>query len=258
MLLLVITVLIGIALYGFFIEPNELFKTDLTLTFEGLKKQIKIVQISDLHSTGVSRPLKKSLEIIQKESPDFVFITGDFVSYKKRLLCKNYLMEIVRVCPNTYAVLGNWDHKADDFQELIRQIKETGVKLLVNDACFTNGIFIAGVDDPYRNMDDLQRTYKDIPTKSFVILLSHSPDIIERALPYNPKLILAGHLHGGQIALPIVKFALYVPSKYWVKFLRGLYKSNGTYMYVNRGIGESHLRIRICSPPEIAVIKLNL
>ncbi len=243
--------------YGIFIEPNTLIKTELNLNFEGLQKPLKIIQISDLHATKISRPFIKALKAIEKECPDFVFITGDFVGYNRHLLCKDYLAEIAKACPNTYAILGNWDHKAKNFKRLVQEIQETGIKLLINEHIGAKGIFIAGVDDPYREMDNLPKTFKNIPKNGFVILLAHSPDIIYKALPYKPKLILSGHLHGGQVALPFIKFAIYSPSRYWVKFLKGLYKIEQTYLYVNRGIGESHLRIRICSPPEVAIINLK-
>ncbi|MGC9124895.1 MAG: metallophosphoesterase, partial [Caldisericaceae bacterium] len=248
MLLIILSVIIAIFLYGFLIEPEFLMRTDLAFEFRELAKSIKIIQVSDLHATRISRPFRKTVEVIKQEKPDFVFITGDFVGYRKVLSCTDFLSKITEVCPRTFAVLGNWDHKVNNLNGLIQEIEATGIKLLTNESVLAKGIYIAGVDDPYRNMDNLAEAFRKIPTGSFVILLAHSPDIVYRALPYRPKLILAGHLHGGQVSIPFLKFALYSPSKYWIKFLRGLYGFKETYMYVNRGIGESHLRIRICSP----------
>jgi predicted MPP superfamily phosphohydrolase len=261
MILFIFALVFLVLVYGIFIEPHELIKTHLNLEFEDLLQPLKIVHISDFHYTRFTRPYRKILKVIKEEQPDIVCITGDFVSDKKKLLAQIFLKSVVNICSNVYAVPGNWDHKVDDFASLVKQIKASGTDLLINESStfrkVDSTVFIAGADDPYREMDDLEKTFKDIPKDGFVILLAHSPDIVYRSLRYNPKLILAGHLHGGQVALPFFKFALYSPSKYWIKFLRGLYRIQNTYLYVNRGVGESHLRIRICSPPEVMIIDLK-
>ena len=84
------------------------------------------------------------------------------------------------------------------------------------------------------------------------ILLSHSPDIYYD-VHEDVDLILAGHLHGGQIYLPFIG-ALSVPSKYGNKFVRGMIQENKNKMLVTNGLGTSILPIRFGAIPEIIVI----
>ena len=67
------------------------------------------------------------------------------------------------------------------------------------------------------------------------------------------ELILAGHLHGGQIYLPFIG-ALSVPSKYGNKLVRGLIEETRNKMLVTNGLGTSILPIRLGAVPEIIVI----
>ena len=66
-------------------------------------------------------------------------------------------------------------------------------------------------------------------------------------------LCLAGHTHGGQVAL--FGFALWTPRGSG-NFTAGRYDSTMCPIYVSRGIGTSILPIRLGARPEIAVFTL--
>jgi predicted MPP superfamily phosphohydrolase len=74
-------------------------------------------------------------------------------------------------------------------------------------------------------------------------------------------LFLAGHVHGGQVALPFYG-ALLTLSRFGKRFERGLYPDAdgfGFPLYVSRGIGMeggAMPRVRFCSRPELALIEL--
>jgi predicted MPP superfamily phosphohydrolase len=65
---------------------------------------------------------------------------------------------------------------------------------------------------------------------------------------------LAGHTHGGQIGLPLVR-GMAAPSG--EGYTGGEVREGGGYMYVSRGVGTTGLPIRLRSPPEIAVLTLR-
>ncbi len=55
------------------------------------------------------------------------------------------------------------------------------------------------------------------PDNVFRLLLSHTPDNISWARRHAIDLMLAGHVHGGQIRLPLIG-SLFVPSRYSRKY----------------------------------------
>ncbi|MEF3245427.1 MAG: metallophosphoesterase [Caldisericaceae bacterium] len=251
---LTIFVIFALLIYGVFIERNQLAITRLNFSKEN---SIKFVQISDLHFTREGKREKKILKIISNEHPDLVFITGDVVNFRKKFEAKKFFKKISALGIKTYFVLGNWDYKVKDVVSLKKEIESAGIKVLENETAeFTkNGlkINIIGLGDPFTNHDRFEEAVNSINNKNFSILLSHTPDIFYKAKEKGIDLILSGHLHGGQVCLPFCKFAIYTPSKYGTKFLRGIFKEGNTIMYVNRGIGESHFPIRIFSKPEILI-----
>jgi hypothetical protein len=86
-------------------------------------------------------------------------------------------------------------------------------------------------------------------TDSFVIYLIHEPDC--RA-EWDADLILAGHTHGGQFALPGMDRL----TTAGIIDLSGSVEENGTLTYITRGLGTSNLDIelRFFASPEIVVI----
>ncbi|MFP4083192.1 MAG: metallophosphoesterase, partial [Candidatus Aminicenantes bacterium] len=70
------------------------------------------------------------------------------------------------------------------------------------------------------------------------------------------NLILAGHTHGGQIRMPFLG-ALEILPHHSVDYDKGLFESQGTKMYVNRGIGMALIPMRFLCPPEITVFQFK-
>ena len=262
MLLIVLLVALGIFLiYAFFVEPNLLSVAKLELSFRDLPDSadgIRILQISDLHYSGDAPIYEKTLKTVEKLNPDVIVIIGDFVGNKQNYKSVEYCKRIVSLGKPVFAVMGNWDHHSFTY-ELVNRLEKVGVNVLINtNVEFKPYFYIAGTDDSYTGFANLDKTFSCIPDNgAFVLLLTHCPDIIYDAVKYHPKLVLCGHTHGGQVKIPFTKKALYVPSKYGSRFIEGLFKIDGVYMYVNRGIGNSHLRVRFLSKPEVTLITLH-
>ena len=72
-------------------------------------------------------------------------------------------------------------------------------------------LYIAGLDDPRgvwtgRGVDipELQALAADLPCDGPTVLLVHRPELFPQAARLGFPLVLAGHTHGGQLALPTV------------------------------------------------------
>ncbi|BAL80675.1 metallophosphoesterase [Caldisericum exile] len=243
--------------YGYFAERFWIRKTKIAF---GNYFNIKFAHLSDIHFSRESIREKKILEILQEESIDLIFITGDIVNYRKKFVGYDYLKKIVELRKPVYFVFGNWDYKVKDLNKLRTDLKNLHIIVLEDEHVIYEKdnikINIVGISDPYTKRANLVKAVKGIDKSLYTILLSHSPDIFYEGRDEGINLILSGHMHGGQIKLPFVKFALYAPSKYGSRFLYGLFKEKNTTMYVNKGIGESHFPIRICAKPEILIGKI--
>jgi predicted MPP superfamily phosphohydrolase len=87
------------------------------------------------------------------------------------------------------------------------------------------------------------------------ILMSHNPDTFDRAAEMRIDLSLAGHTHGGQVALEFVSPEI-APCRLVTPYVSGWFQKPGGRLYVNRGIGTIGVPMRIGAPPEITVYEL--
>ena len=225
-----------------------------------LDKPIVLVHITDIHISPWALPssFKPVVKYINSLNPDYIAVTGDFVTHFKELIpgCASALSGLKpRVA--TLGVLGNHDYWIDSGY-LTKCLEEAGMKFLLNSSLPSkNGASLTflGVDDPYTRHDNLNISLKDIPQGDVKVLLSHSPDIIESAAEMDIDIVLVGHTHGGQVRFPLIG-AVYIPSRYGRKFDKGWFELKNTWMYVNRGLGGIFPPVRFLCRREIAVIKL--
>jgi predicted MPP superfamily phosphohydrolase len=93
------------------------------------------------------------------------------------------------------------------------------------------------------------------PENIFRLLLSHTPDNISWAQKNQIDLMLTGHVHGGQIRLPLIG-SLFVPSRYSRKYDCGTFFKDPTVMHVSRGLAGQH-PLRYNCRPEVTRIVLR-
>ena len=129
-------------------------------------------------------------------------------------------------------------------------MEKSGITVLDNSCTKIEDLCIAGVGNKSVSLSEIVSALENTENKR--ILISHTPDVY-----YDVKedvdLILAGHVHGGQVRL--FGKALICPSKYGTKFSCGDFKETQNRMIVTRGLGTSILNVRFCDIPEIVVIE---
>jgi predicted MPP superfamily phosphohydrolase len=88
------------------------------------------------------------------------------------------------------------------------------------------------------------------------ILLCHFPRALDTVRPGRWHLILAGHLHAGQIVLPygFGKLLLAHPR---AKYAEGLFERDGTTMHVSPGLGTTFVPFRFFARPEATELVLR-
>jgi predicted MPP superfamily phosphohydrolase len=102
---------------------------------------------------------------------------------------------------------------------------------------------------------ELEELAARAPDDGPVILLVHRPEAFPHAARLGFPLVLAGHTHGGQIALP-TPGGRYNLASLVTRYHRGLYAGSGSILYVNRGIGVAGPAIRVNCAREIATLEL--
>jgi predicted MPP superfamily phosphohydrolase len=90
------------------------------------------------------------------------------------------------------------------------------------------------------------------------LVLTHSPDPVREAAARGLEAVLAGHTHGGQVRVPGFG-ALLTRTRLGRRYDRGLFlirapAGGATRLYVNPGVGTSHLPMRFFDPPGWAVV----
>ena len=88
------------------------------------------------------------------------------------------------------------------------------------------------------------------------ILLCHYPRVLDQLEPGRFDLVLAGHMHDGQIALPFpggkIRFAH--PT---ARFNSGVYRTSAATMHVSPGLGTTFVPFRFAARPEATELTLR-
>ena len=259
------------------LEQSEVRIPRLPKEFDG----VKIGLLSDLHASAtVSESLiEQAATRLMEQKPDIIALCGDFISGSTRFgnsgsvgeFKSHRLEQCVAAISSLsapmgiYGVLGNHDFWSG--QEAVAAIMEQfsnqlGVRWLRNSGTQIDkgdaSINILGVDDYWEATCSLGRALRDCDEKSVRILLSHNPDINEAIETDMERidLVLSGHTHGGQIALPFIG-APYLPSKYGQRYRQGLVRDGERQTYITRGVGHLLLPLRLNCPPEASILTLR-
>jgi predicted MPP superfamily phosphohydrolase len=243
-------------LWGLLIEADWLEVTHVSLSTAKWPKgrKLRIAHFSDLHIDRDSRALARLATELDEARPDLVVFTGDSLNDAGSLKLLRSTLGSMHPRLARLAVRGNHDvyrwHALDLFGGGVAIELQRGPVILENET-----LAICGA--PFNAWDALPDCIAGAPKGAFTILAFHTPDLVEGIEP-RPDLYLAGHTHGGQIALPFYG-ALLTMSRFDKKYESGLYTVGATTLYVNRGIGfEPHFpRVRFASRPELTIIDVE-
>jgi predicted MPP superfamily phosphohydrolase len=243
------------AAYAYFVEPYWPEVTHVRIATPKLPKgsrPIRIVHVSDLHSDPKPRLEARLPGIVAAQEPDLIVFTGDAANGLAGMpLARRCLSAIAEIAP-TFAVTGNWDSPRLYDGTGVRLLHAQAVRLDVRGVQFWLGGLASGTEA------SLPSAFDGVPRGALVVFLYHMPDLIYRLAERHVDLCLAGHTHGGQVALPFYG-ALVTLSQFGKRFEAGLYRVGETWLYVNRGIGMEGgplPRVRFWSRPEITVVEL--
>lgn len=267
--------MVGIALlfaYGYVFGQRALRVVRRSLPLPGAPPgtRLRLVHISDIHigqnlSVG---ELEGFVAAVNSEEPDLICITGDIVD-SPQANERPFLQVLARLRARhgVLATLGNHDHYAGAGRVTAGLRAHTPVRLLRDEAATLSldgvRLHVIGLDDRGRDWargvlsdGELARLLAAAPAGVAVMLLTHRPDLFPQAAEQGVFLTLAGHTHGGQLALPWFGGRRRNLAEFITRFSRGLYERDGCFLHVSCGLGVTAQRIRLFTPREIAVLDL--
>lgn len=239
---------------------REIAVSGLAPAFEGLT----IAQVSDVHF-GQRLEMENYLlgvrELVAQLDADVVVLTGDFVDRKRDIARAIEYHAGFRGKLATLCVMGNHDYWANP--DRIREaIARTHIRWLGNGERRVlkrvgRRVVFTGTDAPWDGARPDWRRLVRRETGDAVILLSHTPDNAPSAAKHGASLILSGHIHGGQICVPLLG-PVVSPSRFGLRYAGGLYRVGAdSLVNVSRGVGVSSGGIRVLCAPEVCLLTLR-
>lgn len=223
---------------------------------------INIVQLSDIHLGMTSEKFfQKVIERTNALEPNLIVITGDIVDMynedihkslqKLKDLKADPASPVGSAATGVFFVTGNHEMYSGS-ERTAEALIEANVKVLRNQLADCNEIQIIGIDESTDLQDVgwiVERLNRD--KSKFCVLLSHRPISPKELCNMGIELGLSGHLHDGQI------FPFNYVVRLFQKYMAGLYKEDGSYLYVTTGTGTWGPRMRLGSRNEIVLIKIR-
>jgi predicted MPP superfamily phosphohydrolase len=233
---------------------GERLKTNLIdVEIKGLKKELKIVHLSDLHIGAIHQ--KRYLEKVVKRTnvlkPDVTVITGDLVD-GSTLITKDILSPINKIKGSVYFIIGNHE-MYEGLYRVMPLLEKTKMKILRNEKSKFKDITFVGVDYSESRREVHKRLNEiDIDKDRINVLLYHAPIFRIKYLEKKGiDLHLAGHTHAGQL------FPLNWLVRLMFPYVRGLHQSENSSVFVSAGVGTWGPPMRLGSTCEIDVIRLK-
>ena len=261
-------VLIGVAgaagVWLFCYCQNNLLVTTCVSTHSSkIRRVIRIVQLSDLHSKVFGRNNQRLLARIAREQPDFIAITGDIVGrYAKGFESAAYLADKLCKLAPVYYVPGNHEYGREDREELFEALRCAGVRVLRHQWCELSlqgqKLLLLGLDEMGYRLRTPQTLREFSDKQGYKIVLSHFPQLCSEAYcHYDVDMVLSGHAHGGQFILPWIG-GVYAPGQgLRPKYYKGKYQLGRVALIVSRGLGNSGFPLRLFNPPDIVEIEIK-
>jgi hypothetical protein len=247
--------------WGWF-EAGWLRRRVVEVQVEGLPPELdglRIAHLSDFHLGVPSRgrrAVEQAVAWVAERRPDLVCITGDLVSRRAGVPLLERLLATLGPC---YVVLGNHDFadSRDPFSQRIDPSVLAGLEALtlladggVEVEVAGGRVQLVGVDPrTYARREARPADLVD-PEADLRVLLCHFPGIAKRLPDGAFQLVLAGHLHAGQIVVPFPGGRLRL-AHLRARAVEGVYRYGSTLLHVSPGLGTTFVPFRFFARPEV-------
>lgn len=246
----------------------------------GIKREKKIIFLSDLHNRMYGEENERLLESIRNQHPDLILIGGDMLvrkdgnSYDKTV---HFLAKLPGICP-VYCANGNHEQKLKElpdkyeqsYEEYKKALTASGIHMLENASETVKldevPVKLSGLEIPlgaYARFGKKELSLKEITDRigehgdDYQILLAHHPGYMKEYLAYGADLILGGHYHGCVVQLPGIGGVISTNFTLFPKYSGGIYQEGEQTAVVSRGLGTHSVPLRLWNWPEMIVLELS-
>ena len=246
----------------------------------GIKREKKIIFLSDLHNRMYGEENERLLESIRNQHPDLILIGGDMLvrkdgnSYDKTV---HFLAKLPGICP-VYCANGNHEQKLKElpdkyeqsYEEYKKALTASGIHTLENASETVKldevPVKLSGLEIPlgaYARFGKKELSLKEITDRigehgdDYQILLAHHPGYMKEYLAYGADLILGGHYHGCVVQLPGIGGVMSTNFTLFPKYSGGIYQEGEQTAVVSRGLGTHSVPLRLWNWPELIVLELS-
>lgn len=271
----ILVVLVWIMLY----DSNRFVVRHYLLRDQRIKKPVKAVVLADLHNKKYGKENERLLQAIDEIRPDMILIAGDILTAKPKASLETAVDLLTKLAGKYPIYYGNGNHEhrlklypenygdmAERYEEALQKI---GIRRLVNEHTVLeeSGICIYGseIDKLYykrfgiQPMDPeyLKSLLGQPSAEKYTILIAHNPDYFPKYADWGADLVLAGHVHGGMVRVPIWGKGVVSPNvRLFPKYDGGEFTLGKTRMLLSRGLGMHTIPIRLFNPGEVLEVDL--
>lgn len=190
---------------------HHVYETDYKIDTDKDIGSLRVAFIADSH-IGITLDGEKftaEIERINKQSPDIVFVVGDYVDDDSTFADLKKSCEALGNIDSKYGVyfvFGNHDKGfSNDKDYTVTQLRDemaaNGVKILEDEALLIDDRFyVIGRQDASEGTRlEMSELTEGLDTSKYMIVLDHQPSDYDAEQSAGVDLVLSGHTHGGHV-----------------------------------------------------------
>lgn len=246
-----------------------------------LKRERRVVVLSDLHNNRYGAENEKLLLAIQREKPDLILVAGDMLIGKSGVpveTAKKFMSELPKIC-RTYYGNGNHEQRMKEFpdtygnvyEEYKKELVASGVHFLENERVTEiwdgQEVELCGLEVPieyYKKWKKMVLPKRVIETcigqadkSKYEILIAHNPTFVPAYLEWGADLVLSGHFHGGVVRIPFIGGVITPQFHMFPKYSGEHTKVGDASVVVSKGLGMHTMKVRFLNPAEVVVLQIG-
>ncbi|GAA4114075.1 metallophosphoesterase [Aquimarina addita] len=215
------------------------------------REDLLLLQISDIHLWFSIKILEVLEKTIEKHKPDLVVLTGDYFDIPRGAY--NFRDFLLRISLRYQVVFIKGNHDTLYGSTIFNLLLD-----IPNCHCIDDKMFLYESKKGYSYMISSWKNRFNLSKKTNHnnIVLLHNPEKIDENELQHIDIILAGHLHGGQVIFYKSIGTANFPGKFFYKYCMDRTRIKDTILVVSKGLGDT-LPIRWNCPKEVILIHIS-